>query len=153
VTWNDPAPEAVPTSTLVDPRRPVPPAHQAMRPPSAALFFSGPHGRTDGIDTTLRGWGWTVHMVDTVNGPGNQLCDAATLARWADRISANEFDVVGLSPDCASFSRLRRPRVRDGATSEMLPDDELPATMGDETGPEYASRQRALRLHTQVANR
>jgi hypothetical protein len=83
-------------------------------------------------------------MVDPVNGPGNDITDPETTGNWADRISAGEFDTVGFSPDCSSYSRLRQHRVRDGVTCELLPCSDLPERIRHETGAAYAARQNAL---------
>jgi hypothetical protein len=83
-------------------------------------------------------------MVDPVNGPGNDITDPKTTGDWADRISAGEFDTVGFSPDCSSYSRLRQHRVRDGVTCELLPCSDLPERIRHETGAAYAARQNAL---------
>lgn len=92
----------------------------ARAQPTAVLFFSGPKGRIDGIDTTLEAWGWKVHMVDVVNGPGNELTDPLVREGWARRIRVREFHCCGFAPVCTSFSRLHQPPVRDGVSCELL---------------------------------
>jgi hypothetical protein len=51
-----PPPPPLPSPPNADSPLPVPRGH-----------ITGPADRTDGIDTTLRSWGWDVTMVDTVN--------------------------------------------------------------------------------------
>ena len=106
--------------------------------PSAAFFFSGPAGQSDGIDTMLSAWGWDVVMVDALHGgDGVDLTRTVLLARWVSRIRGQHLDFCGFSysrDSAAQAATLDLLEACVGAGTEFWLEQPLDAAPQSRTG-------------------